>query len=140
MADKMLHQFKSTIPSCKFILSNGKNANFVGGIYRTDLEHEVAELQNEVKQGHPHIEYIGQISAADLDPVAVLKRKAIAEYLAEQKAAIDPSRDMGTSTSGPVTEGMVNSTGTTTGIAGAQEQQKDVATRQPIKVNLSKQQ
>lgn len=135
MAGKMLHQFKSTIPSCKYILSNGKNANFVGGIYRTSLDHEVAELQNEIKLEHPHIEYIGQISADDLDPVAVLKRKAVEEYLANQRAAIDPSRDMGTSTPGSITDGMVNSTGTTTGIADVQTQ---AATRQPIKVNLSK--
>jgi hypothetical protein len=135
MAEKMLHQFKSTIPSCKFILGNGKNANFVGGIYRTDLEHEVAELKKEVELGHPFIDYLGQISAADLDPVAILKRRAVEEYLAAQKAAIDPSRDLGTTSALDKTAGMVTSAGTTTGLV--EQQVGTTAARQPIKVNLA---
>ena len=134
MAEKMLHQFKSTIPSCKFILANGKNANFVGGIYRTDLEHEVVELKKEVELGHPFIDYLGQISAADLDPVAILKRRAVEEYLAAQKAAIDPSRDLGTTSALDKTAGMVTSAGTTTGLV--EQQVSTPAQRQPIKVNL----
>jgi hypothetical protein len=133
MASKILHQFKSSIPSCKFILANGKNANFVGGIYRTDLEHEVAELKKEVELGHPFIEYVGEIAAEDLDPVAVLKRKAIEEYLADQKKAMDPSRDLGSTEARDKTVGMVTSSDTTTGIAEAQT----APVRQPIKVNLA---
>jgi hypothetical protein len=114
--DKMWHQFKSSILSCKFILSNGKNANFVNGIYRTDLDSEVAELQEEIKQGHPYISYLGQVSAADLDPISVIKKKAVEEYLAQQALTQDPKRDMGQTAENKST--LMASAATSQGVAG----------------------
>ena len=114
--DKMWHQFKSSILSCKFILSNGKNANFVNGIYRTDLDSEVAELQEEIKHGHPYISYLGQVSAADLDPISVIKKKAVEEYLAQQALTQDPKRDMGQTAENKST--LMASAATSQGVAG----------------------
>lgn len=114
--EKMWHQFKSSISSCKFILSNGKNANFVQGVYRTDIESEVAELKREIEQGHPYISYLGQVSAADLDPIAVIKRKAIEEYEAQKAATQNPKRDMGNTSDNKST--LVASAATSAGVAG----------------------
>lgn len=93
-----LHLFKSSLPSCRFIFSNGKVANFVRGQYTTTLENEIKELEAEVAEGNPHI-YIDNsqktISVEELDPLYAIKKKAIEEYLAQQQKAIDPNNDMG---------------------------------------------
>ena len=93
------NRFFSRIPSCKYIFKNGKEAAFVGGIFDTDIPQEVAELEAEVAAGHPQIfidpdQFV--IDTAQIDPLAEIKRKAIEEYLAAQKAASDPANDRGT--------------------------------------------
>lgn len=64
----------------------------------TDKEDEITFLDNEVKLGHAMI-YVksGQetVDADALDPLAAIKKKAIEEYLEQQKRAADPNRDMG---------------------------------------------
>lgn len=93
-----LHLFKSSLPSCRFIFSNGKVANFVRGQYTTTLENEIKELEAEVAEGNPHI-YIDNsqktISVEELDPLYAIKKKAIEEYLAQQQKAVNPNNDMG---------------------------------------------
>lgn len=94
-----LRVFKCTIPSVNFIFANGKAAIFQYGVYRTNMEWEISELEKEIAAGHPHI-YIDaaerEIDSEMVDPMNALRAKIIAEYVAAQEAAIDPSNDMGT--------------------------------------------
>ena len=104
--------FKCRIPSCKYLFSNGKEANFIGGKYLTDLDIEISQLENEIKSGHPHI-YVDaaekEVDTEQMDPIEQIKKKAIAEYLAAQKAALDPNNDRGSTEAGKL-QGIANST------------------------------
>jgi hypothetical protein len=97
----MLRVFKGTMPSFNYIFGNGKPAIFVQGVYRTNVDWEIASLENEIKNGHPHI-YIDpnetEIDSEMVDPMNVLRAKIIAEYVAAQAKATDPSNDGGTYT------------------------------------------
>ncbi len=96
-------QFKSHLLSSKYIFKNGKEANFIGGVFLTNVEHEVSELQNEIELGHPHI-YVDlnalEVDTKYVDPMEALKAKHFAEFEALQKKATDGSMDMGTSVQG----------------------------------------
>jgi hypothetical protein len=81
-------------------MKSGKYIYFRDGKYATDEVDEIEELEAAIKAKHPHI-FISkgeeQISAKKMnDPLAEIKEKAIAEYLASQ------NRDMGTSESKPL--------------------------------------
>lgn len=95
--------FFSTFPSCSYVFRNGKPAHFIGGKYSTAIESEIKELEEEIAAGHPHL-YINEqqrtISAADEDPIEQIKKKAIAEYLAAQKTAVNPEADRGNTDAG----------------------------------------
>lgn len=95
----ILHVFYNTLKSSKYHFKDGSAAIFVSGVYRTAEEKKIKELQEEVAAGHPNI-FIDPakltVDSADVDPIAVLKRKAVEEYLAAQTAASgDAKRDMG---------------------------------------------
>lgn len=97
--------FHSTIPSVNYIFGNGKAASFIGGRFATDVDSEISALNYEVKLGHPHITIDPNDMEADsatLDPIAGLREKIIAEYLAATVAASDPTNDRGTSTQSPL--------------------------------------
>lgn len=51
--------FKCRMPSMNYVFSNGKYAQFIEGVFMTDIENEVQELEKESKSGHPFI-YIDQ--------------------------------------------------------------------------------
>lgn len=93
-----LRVFKSTLPSVNFIFGNGKPAIFQQGVYRTNVEWEIVELEKEIAAGHPHI-YIDQnereIDSEMVDPMNALRAKIIAEFVAAQEAALNPANDMG---------------------------------------------
>ena len=123
--------FKSRIPSCSYFFKNGKQAAFIGGKYVTDVDIEIAELESEIgksgltepnKSDHPHI-YIDQrekeINTEALDPIAEIKRKAVEEYLAAQKKALNAAGNVSSSKVMPATTGMVNSTTIAEGAAGS---------------------
>jgi hypothetical protein len=97
--------FKSTIPSINYIFGNGKPAIFVQGRFCTDIPAEISELEYEVKLGHPHIFIDPNDAVADsavLDPIAGLREKIIAEYLAAAEKANDPANDMGSTVQEPL--------------------------------------
>jgi hypothetical protein len=104
-----LRVYKATMPSVNFIMPNGKPVIFVNSVYYTDNEQEIATLDYEIKQGHPHI-FIDstqkEIESEDLNPMVALKKGVVAQMTreelvaalqAKEAAAIDPSNDMGTS-------------------------------------------
>lgn len=104
--DVMVDVFKSSLLSCKYVFSNSKVANFVGGKYYTEFESEILELNREIKFGNPHFEYVGKMAKADINPVSALKRAAIREFLAEQRAKV--GRVMGNSVQGPLIASAAN--------------------------------
>ena len=95
----MLRVFKATMPSVSVIFGDGTQAIFVGGVYRTDNESHIATLESEIKKCHPHL-FIDpaekEIDSTMVDPMAQLRAKIIAEYLAAEANATDPTNDMGT--------------------------------------------
>lgn len=95
--EAVLKLFKSAMPSCQYIMPNGKYLYFVKGKFATDDPEEIAELEKAIKARHPHI-FVdakeSEITATKMnDPLAEIKAKAIAEYLAQQAAG----KDFGTS-------------------------------------------
>ena len=96
-----LNVFQATMPSVNYIFGNGKPAIFVQGFYRTNVQWEIEEFDREIANGHPHIHRPSKkedqvIESEMLDPMAALRAKIIADYKAQEAAAINPSRDMGT--------------------------------------------
>ncbi len=109
--------FLATMNSCKYIFLSGKEANFINGVYYTDVVSEIKELENEIFAGHPHISQSPDLAKRTIDtdtfdPLAAIKAKGVAEYLAAQAAAAadpvtqlqppanqldvtEPKRDMG---------------------------------------------
>lgn len=81
--------FLNSLRNCKFILRNGKECNFINGMYFTDSADEIDELQYEISQGHPHLSQDADKSKREVDtnadPLKTIKEAAIAEYLANQK-------------------------------------------------------
>lgn len=100
-----LRVFKSTFPSINYIFKNGKAAIFQQGVFRTDVEWEIKELEAEVAASHPHIfidENEREIDSEMVDPMNALRAKIIADYIAQQAAATNPANDMGNSDQSPV--------------------------------------
>lgn len=99
---KKFHQYFSSRPSLTIVMENGNRIRFVGGVYMTDNEQEISFLNEQIRCGHQMI-YVkeGQkiVDADALDPLAAVKKRAVEEYIAQQKLAADPSRDMGNSVS-----------------------------------------
>lgn len=107
-----LHEFHMSKDSVRYIFKSGKIAVFDGGIYRTTSEAEVKELKEEIIAGiggiwqEPGHEIV---DSDDIDPIAVFKRKIIAEYEAEKARSLNngtsfsdttPTKPHGTGTAG----------------------------------------
>jgi len=118
MATKNL--YKSRISSVKYAFLNGKEANFINFEYITDLSNEIAELDNEVLQQHPTIYTDPTRLTVDTnkrDPLEDIRAKAVADYIASQKVAMDPKQDRGTSVQGKLN--VATSTSISEGAAGS---------------------
>ena len=96
MSEAVLKLYKSALKSCQYIMPSGKYIYFRDGKYATDDEAEIAELEAAIKSKHPHIFVDAketEITAKKMnDPLAEIKEKAIAEYVASQAG-----KDFGTS-------------------------------------------
>jgi hypothetical protein len=88
-----------------YIFKNGKPATFVSGRFITDIPSEIAELDEEVAAKHPFI-FIDpaekEIDSEKLDPMAGLRERIIAEYLARQAEVTNPTNDMGSTKQEPL--------------------------------------
>jgi len=124
---KILAQFFIDKNAHRYIFKSGKTAEFFGGVYRTDISSEIAELQAEIKAGIGSIwQVAGQenINSLELDPMAVLKKKIIADYEADKARAnangesvsdVTPAKPHGTGTVG-VAAAVSNSIGAATAV------------------------
>lgn len=103
-----------TLPFCRFSFKDGKEAIFMNGQYLTDNREEMYQLEAEIEAGHPHI-YVDAakrtVDVAFRDPVEAIKKQAIEEYLARQRAAVDPTNDGGTSDQGKLNVGNTSNAG-----------------------------
>lgn len=95
----VLNVYKSRVNSIKYLFKDGTEAAFVNGVYRTQDPAKIAELDTELANNRHPILYIDSaektVQSDMVDPMAVLRQRIIDEYLASQAAAIDPTRDMG---------------------------------------------
>ncbi len=90
--------FKSTLPFCTYIFSNGKPAMFSRGEYYTDNPTEISELENEITNNHPFIHIDKkktEIDTENMDPIANLRASIEKEILAKYKLATDPDNNAG---------------------------------------------
>ena len=103
-SSQQFHQFFSARPKVSITMPNGNRIYFQAGNYVTDNEAEIEFLNEQIRSGHQMI-YVQKgketVTQEQLDPLAAVKAKAIAEYLAKQSEQQSPVRDMGnTSNSG----------------------------------------
>lgn len=101
-SQQQFHQYFSSRPKISIITNGGNRISFVGGQYVTDVADEIEFLDAQVKAGHPMI-FVQKgketVTKEQLDPLAAIKAKAIAEYLEQQDKQQNPSRDMGNTAS-----------------------------------------
>lgn len=89
---KLLHQYYIDRTASRYVFKNGKIAVFEGGVYRTDSTVEIEEFKAEINGGIGSIWQIpGQetVDSEDVDPVAVMKRKIIAEYEESKRRSLN---------------------------------------------------
>lgn len=100
----MLKLYKSTFPSIQYVMPDGGVVEFVAGRFATAAPKLIAQLDAEIAAGHPHI-FIDknekEVDSEAMDPLEVVKRKAVADYIASQKAANAIGNDRGNSVQGP---------------------------------------
>lgn len=92
--------FRSTLPSCVYVFKAGKHANFIDGKYRTNIAHEIAELDAEIAAGHTFISSKPEELVSAVDPMTALREKFRAELLAEQAAAAKTNPNIGSTDQG----------------------------------------
>jgi hypothetical protein len=93
---RVVKLFKTRIPNIGYIFRSGKRAPFLNSRYSTDIPSEIAELEEEISLGHPHI-YIdeAELTLDTVEPMEVLRKKFYAEFEAQQKRALDKDNDAG---------------------------------------------
>lgn len=86
-SEQKFFAFYSRVPNSTFIFPNGVSAVFTGGRFTTQDETQANHLYWEIKQGNQHI-FINEqkltLVESELDPMAELKARIIAEYLAKE--------------------------------------------------------
>jgi len=95
----------SSMPFMNYIFSKGTTAVFRHHRFATDKEDEIQQLDYEIKMGHPYISVKADAmyeTEEFADPLGALKKKFIAEYLAEQAAHTNPENDFGNYNSGNI--------------------------------------
>ena len=85
--EKMYHVFYSGMTSCRMITTTGRVIAFVLGKYVTDVKDDIEYLQGEIAAGSRNLSVVpGEevMSAADLDPMASLKKRYFKEFALAQ--------------------------------------------------------
>ena len=86
--EKEFNVYKSSLPNQRIALPNGRLLRITSGKYITDKADEIAFLDAEIEAGFPYLAKNGTITSSDLDPMAALRSRIIAEYVAEQAAGV----------------------------------------------------
>lgn len=109
--------FRANIPSCRYVFKEGKVAAFLSGKYTTNIAGEISELDAEVALGHPNITANAEEVLDVIEPLELLKKRHIEEYLASVAKSIAKSNDAGFSDQGKLN--VANSTTISEGAAGS---------------------
>ena len=95
--------YKSNMRSWTFFFPDGSPAIFYNHMYWTEDEWKIAQLDSEIRKGHPNLSVDKDEMYYDKsrhDPIAALRRTIAAEerakVLAEIARATNPARDLGT--------------------------------------------
>lgn len=95
---KTVNIFFSRAPTMGYVFRSGRVIHFIGGQFTTSNQAEIDEL-TEVCKEHGSNYYVKEeqltVDPAQLDPVAVMYAKMLAQARAEVAAAINPARPMG---------------------------------------------
>jgi len=78
--------YQSTMKSHKMVTTAGKVLHFIDNKFVTNNEDDIAYLDAEIKAGFPYVRKGEVVTSSDLDPMAALRKKMYAEFLAEQEA------------------------------------------------------
>ncbi len=107
-----LKVFFSKAPTTGYVFQSGRSVHFVNHRYTTDNNEEIAELEKECSYSESNY-FIDQtqleIDSSELDPIAVIKAKALAEARAEVAIATSLTRNMGTTDQTAKLTGIANS-------------------------------
>lgn len=118
--EREYHVYYHTLKSCRMITREGRTISFVDGRYVTDVESEIAYLDEELALKNYQLSVVpGEevMTTSQLDPMKALKKQFIAEYLEEEaaKAAAKTAGTLPESSSTPqqLTPGSTRDTGVT---------------------------
>lgn len=103
--ENQFHVFYSSMPSMQVIDDAGNPIIFVSGRFHTKDAKKIAFLQKMIADGTTSVFVRPDqltMSDADLDPLEVLKKKHIQEYLEEQARHLNPEANVTESTQGPI--------------------------------------
>ena len=134
-----LKVFFSKTPTTGYVFCTGRAIHFVDHKYATAIESEIEELTKECQSSESNY-FIDQskleIDSAELDPIAVIRARALAEARAEVAAATLITRDMGTTDQTAKLSGIANTQDITgaSAASGTHEQSIGVPVTQAIKV------
>lgn len=106
-AEAKLEHFKvyaCSRSSTRLITPKGFRITFTDGKYITQNEEAIAYLDQCIKDHVPGITFSCDATSDDLNPEAALRKKHIAEYLAEQALLTRSDRDMGYTSARPAIE------------------------------------
>jgi hypothetical protein len=90
----LLHQFQIDAGIRNYVFRSGVTAVFNLGIYRTNVQSEIDELNEQIAAGLRSIwvpKDGATVDSDDIDPEAVMRRKIIAEYEASKARVNAPS-------------------------------------------------
>ena len=93
---RVVKLFKMRLNNIGYVFRNGKRAPFLAGRYSTDIPSEIAELEEEIELGHPHL----YISADDpvlpaVETIESLRKKHFEEFELQMKRAMDKNNNAG---------------------------------------------
>lgn len=108
----ILKVFKSHIPSCSFFTSKGMQVPFIQGKFTTGNEEVIAELEQEIKSGHPHL-YIDEnekeVDTEALSPLELIKQEAYEQAKRDLLKQMSENRDFGNHNVNPSAAGLATS-------------------------------